>query len=122
VSAAAVALAAAIQSSPEWTTWKKAQAAFEQDSEVGVLIRQYRGLVQRWKEVSASGQELNDTETEQWLATQEALKKNPLVVQREEATTAMLDMLRNVNGDISEAIGLDFAASAAKNCGGGCCG
>ena len=115
---AAADLAAAIQQAPVWKAWREAHQAFEQDADVSALMQRYQAAIREVRKLRASGQELNGNVAEEWAAVQDLVRKNAIIARREEAASAMLEMLQEVNETLSEALGLDFAGSASSKCGG----
>lgn len=111
-------LAAAIQDAPAWKAWQEAQQVFEQDTAVSALMQRYQAAIREVRKLRSSGQELTGPVSEEWTAVQDLIRKNEVIMRREEAASSMLEMLQEVNATLSDTLGLDFAGSASSKCGG----
>lgn len=121
VSQAAQALAKAIQASPAWKTWEEACARFDRDPEMRGVRARLQELSMRFHQERAQGRGFFGPEVAEMNRLQMQIQQSPLAQRRDEAAQALLRFLQATNQVLSDALGIDFAASAAPR-GGGCCG
>lgn len=121
---AAEQLAEAIRTMPEWEEWESARAAVRTDAGFQSLAAQHRDMV------AGGSSEDGAAEAEVRLragleALRREMEQHPVMLRQQEAVYGLLGLLRGVNQTLSEALGIDFARSAAPreaNCSSGCCG
>lgn len=108
---AAAALARAIREEPRWIEWNAAADASDAEPELVALMVRHRDLARGGQ---AEAGELARLEGQ--------IRRHPVYRRQEEATTAMIGLLREVDVTLSEELGLEFASTAAPRKSGGCCG
>ena len=106
------ALTTAIQAEPSFQQWRAAAEAFERDPELTELLKRYNKLTNSWQQRGEDDPELTE------LADQ--IQGHRLFHERTFAMESMTRLLQEVNGTLSDGLGLDFATVAAKRS--GCCG
>jgi hypothetical protein len=111
---AAVSLAKAIKEDTRWTEWNTAMEAADNDAELSALIMHH-------KELSALNQK-GQGDMGEIKKVEGQIRRLPSYQQQEDATEAMIGLLREVNVTLSEELGLEFASAAAPKKSGGCCG
>ncbi len=118
---AAKALAEAIQGSPAWQAWEQACARFESDAELRRAMERLQQLSMQFRQARAQGRGLFGPAMAEMNRLQMEIQQSPLAQKRDQAAQALLSFLQATNRVLSDALGIDFAASAAPR-GGGCCG
>lgn len=118
---AAKALAEAIQLSPTWKAWEQACARFDGDSDLRQAMERLQQLSMKFRKARAQGRGFFGPEVAEMNRLQMQIQQSPLAQERDEAAQALLRLLQATNRVLSDALGIDFAASAAVR-GGGCCG
>ncbi len=116
---AARELAGALQADPRWSAWREARIAAEQDAKLGALMERYSQLSHKAHEGQAAAR-LSDEEMLELGALQDTIQQNEAFIRRDEASDALIALLREADGALSEALGVDFAANAAPRS--SCCG
>ncbi len=98
-------------------TYYRAQADLGTDIEASGLLQRYSQAVTDWRARQARG-EATPVEAEQMRALQQAVRANPTIGAVAQSQQAAPAYLREINGEISQLLGFDFAAFARRA---GCC-
>lgn len=121
VAQAAQVLAGAIQASPVWQEWEHACATFESDPELRKAMARLQQLSLQFRQARTQGRGFFGPDLAEMNRLQTQIQQSPLAQKRDAAAQALLSFLQATNRILSDALGIDFAASAAPR-GGGCCG
>lgn len=88
----------------------KAQAALDEDTDIGALDRQYQETYQTLLARQRAGEPLTNAEIEAFQALRKEVQGSPLVLQRDMALNDAKSVLVNVGYDLSMELGLDYPA------------
>jgi cell fate (sporulation/competence/biofilm development) regulator YlbF (YheA/YmcA/DUF963 family) len=121
IETAAAQLAELIKASSEWKNFQTINETFENDEEISQMLGEYRQLVAQVQGAHAHGQQTAN-EMRKLEQIQIRIQQNPFFQQREQAADQMLAVLSQANAALTVNLGLDFAANAKSQQGGGCCG
>ena len=107
------ALANAIQTAPSFQQWRAAAEALESDSELRALIDRYNKLASGWEQSGGDDAELTEVADQ--------IQGHQLYLQRERAGAGLARLFQQLNVQLSDQLGVDFATTAIPpKC--GCCG
>jgi cell fate (sporulation/competence/biofilm development) regulator YlbF (YheA/YmcA/DUF963 family) len=120
IETAASQLADAIKFSPEWKNFHEINQDFESDSEISALLGEYRSIVGRLQ--AEHNHNPDNPELRRLEQIQVRIQQNPIFQRREQAADQMLAVLSQANAALTLNLGIDFAANAKPQSGGGCCG
>jgi len=104
------------RSEPIWT-YHQAQASLSQDAEATALLERYNRGVTEWRARQRQGQ-TTPAEADQLQALQQTVRADATISEVARAQQAALAYLREINREISQLLGFDFAALSRRA---GCC-
>jgi cell fate (sporulation/competence/biofilm development) regulator YlbF (YheA/YmcA/DUF963 family) len=106
-------LAAALKTHPAYAALLAAHQRLQSDTATQELLRDLQTR-QRQLQMGVAG-----TSEEEFQERLEAFYSRPVVAAYHEAEETLVDLLKEVDGVISEAAGINFAANARRSCCGG---
>ena len=115
--AAATTLAENLAHSLPLVTYQRAEAALNAHRDASGLLQRYSQAAGAWRARQARG-DIAPAEAEQLRALQQAVRSNPVIGEYAQAQQAAFVYLRQINGEISQLLGIDFAAMSRSS---GCC-
>jgi cell fate (sporulation/competence/biofilm development) regulator YlbF (YheA/YmcA/DUF963 family) len=118
---AAAALAQAIQASAEWQELLNVQEAAQADTQFAHMVARHNELSRLQNSARSGGQGLDGKLLVEFIALRDQVQRHELHVRQQEAGSAVVELLRRINGKISADLGFDFASNASPRRG-GCCG
>lgn len=121
VAEAAGALARAIHDSAEWRRWTEAGERFDRDPRLRTAQERLAELSRKFQSARSQGKGMFGPDLAELNRLQTEVQSSPQARERDEAAAALVRLLRDTNGLLSEALGVDFATNAAPRSG-GCCG
>ena len=121
IASAVEALAGAIHASVEWQRWTDVRQRLETDPQVRRAQERLVELTKSFQQARSQGRGLFGPDLAELNRLHAEIEASPLVRERDEAARELLVLLRETNAQLSAALGIDFAASAAP-ARSGCCG
>lgn len=113
--AATEALSESLLAAEPFLRYHRAQTQFSADEQARRLLEQVSNLQSKMRAAQTTGK-VDEGDLKKLRVVQEEVRKNRLIMEYAQAQQNAISYLREINQEISELLGMDFAVLARQSC------